>query len=345
MASSGTSESSYVDATSFMTCTNLDRVDAATITPLEFYRTYVAASRPCIIEGAFDHWPANKLWNDDADSIVRKCGPERLVTCNFTPNGYGDHVYKGVVFVKPEERKIEFGDVWDRLKRRTKVEEGIPYLSFQNDCLRQEFPCLKEDVDVRGLLFANEVFGDETDLEAVNLWIGDERSISSVHKDPFENIYCVVRGTKTFVLLPPTDIRFMDEKAYPSAYYKRRADVGNGSHFDVVVEPGVIVPWIDVDPGAPDLAQCPQLIHASPLHVEVSAGETLFLPALWYHRVSSKNGMTIAVNYWYEMKFGPLYTAYQLARELSRLKPEHEYDESDLTDEQRKWLDQHISKE
>lgn len=27
--------------------------------------------------------------------------------------------------------------------------------------------------------------------EAVNLWIGDERSVTSWHKDPFENIYAV----------------------------------------------------------------------------------------------------------------------------------------------------------
>jgi len=28
----------------------------------------------------------------------------------------------------------------------------------------------------------------------------------SVHRDHYENLYCVVRGRKTFILLPPTDL-------------------------------------------------------------------------------------------------------------------------------------------
>lgn len=30
----------------------------------------------------------------------------------------------------------------------------------------------------------------------MNLWIGDERSVSSLHKDHYENLYCVVTGHK-----------------------------------------------------------------------------------------------------------------------------------------------------
>lgn len=30
-----------------------------------------------------------------------------------------------------------------------------------------------------------------------------------VHKDPYENLYCVVRGSKTFLLIPPTDAAFV----------------------------------------------------------------------------------------------------------------------------------------
>ena len=68
--------------------------------------------------------------------------------------------------------------------------------------------------------------------DAVNLWIGDEKSVTSIHSgtpsktsmplvflrcvslthvrtraltDPYENIYTVIRGAKYFTLLPPTD--------------------------------------------------------------------------------------------------------------------------------------------
>ena len=42
--------------------------------------------------------------------------------------------------------------------------------------------------------------------DAVNFWMGGERSITSMHKDHYENIYGVVRGSKTFILHPPTDL-------------------------------------------------------------------------------------------------------------------------------------------
>ena len=39
---------------------------------------------------------------------------------------------------------------------------------------------------------------------------------SSVHKDNYENIYCVVRGEKVFTLIPPTDQAFIP---YSSSNY------------------------------------------------------------------------------------------------------------------------------
>ena len=357
--------SAYAEDTTFFSRPQIPRVDLQQLSPFDFYRNYVAASQPCILRNCFNHWPANQTWNDAQDSIVQKCGKDLPVTCNFTPNGHGDHIHDNTVFVKPEERTLPFGQVWAQLKRQTKSKEGVPYLSFQNDSLRTQFPCLAEDIDVAGLTFANQAFqGNDrasNELAAVNLWIGNPLSVSSVHKDPFDNIYCVVRGTKTFTLLPPTDVRFLHERAFPSASYSQpqhpqhrhqresKNNAHNANHdntppFDIVLDPTgddedgvVVVPWCEVDPAMPDLVRFPDFKHASPLHIEVHAGETLFLPALWYHRVGSKHGLTIAVNYWYEMSFGPVYTAYQLARRLSGLKPEHEYTKDDLTPEQVHW--------
>lgn len=40
--------------------------------------------------------------------------------------------------------------------------------------------------------------------DATNIWIGTEKSVSSLHKDPYENFYIVISGAKTFTLLPAT---------------------------------------------------------------------------------------------------------------------------------------------
>lgn len=326
------SPASFKEDTEFMTCNKIDRININTTTPLEFYQKYVSQSKPCILTNAIDHWPAIIKWNDAKDTILSKCircqqqnktcGRDRIVTCNYTPHGAGDHIVNcegdhNEIFVKPEERNVKFGIAWDELKSKNES-NGIPYLSIQNDSLREQFTCLGQDIDVAGLQFANQVFHGQ-ELSAVNLWIGDNRSTSSVHKDPFDNIYCVVRGVKTFTLLPPTDVRYLYEKPFPiGSYYQSKP----GEKFAIVKEKGN-VPWCQVDPLIPDLKKYPDFIHASPIHVEVKQGETLFLPALWYHRVGSSGpDVTIAVNYWYDMKFGPVYTCYEMARRLTGLKKE-----------------------
>lgn len=42
----------------------------------------------------------------------------------------------------------------------------------------------------------------------------------SVHKDHYENLYCVISGEKNFILLPPTDRPFIPYGNYnnPTAY-------------------------------------------------------------------------------------------------------------------------------
>lgn len=55
--------------------------------------------------------------------------------------------------------------------------------------------------------------------EAVNLWIGNDLSETSFHKDHYENVYAVVSGEKHFLLLPPTDVHRMYIRPYPAANY------------------------------------------------------------------------------------------------------------------------------
>lgn len=76
------------------------------------------------------------------------------------------------------------------------------------------------------LIFTSDTHFIGRDPDAVNIWIGNERSVTSIHSggsllqrwmihtldsvdtvrtDPYENIYTVVRGTKVFTLFPPTE--------------------------------------------------------------------------------------------------------------------------------------------
>lgn len=72
------------------------------------------------------------------------------------------------------------------------------------------------------------------------------------------------------------------------------------------------VPWIPVDPVAPNLNLFPRFAHARPTTVTLYAGDMLYLPAMWYHRVSQTTGpspdgkgvpLAIAVNWWTPMRY------------------------------------------
>lgn len=56
----------------------------------------------------------------------------------------------------------------------------ITPLQHQNNNLQMEFPELCNDIEVTGPQWATSAFGCIP--EAVNLWIGDERSVTSFHK-------------------------------------------------------------------------------------------------------------------------------------------------------------------
>jgi jumonji domain-containing protein 7 len=45
----------------------------------------------------------------------------------------------------------------------------------------------------------------EQSADAINFWLGNERSVTAMHRDNYENVYVQVVGRKHFVLLPPIE--------------------------------------------------------------------------------------------------------------------------------------------
>jgi len=154
-------------------------------------------------------------------------------------------------------------------------------------------------------------------LEAVNFWMGEDHSVTSLHKDHYENLYAVVTGEKHFTLYPPTDFHFLYERPFIPAEYVRDAD-GSLVLSDHPEEPHV--PWISVNPLKPDVKQFPQFLHAMPLRVTVKPGELLYLPSLYYHHVeqsADSEGKCVAVNFWFDMEYDIKFAYFQFIRNLS----------------------------
>jgi len=233
------------------------RVDGSGgVDALAFLRDHVARNSPCVISNAIDHWPALTRWKDP--SYLADVMGDAVVSVNVTPYGRGDalldtdgwrvvardggggddrinaaadddddavvdvHPKPREVFVAPEERRETFRDFLRELNddSRRRGDDSHPpvvrYISKQCGSLLDEFPALTRDCE-RELEWATAAFGAPPD--AVNLWCGDDRAVTTFHKDHYENVYCVVTGTKTFALLPPCDGARLKPREAPAATF------------------------------------------------------------------------------------------------------------------------------
>ncbi|KAL6075674.1 JmjC domain-containing protein 7 [Balamuthia mandrillaris] len=296
--------------------------------PLEFYREYVAPNKPVIFTNSVDHWPALTRWsNEYLAEVLADCE----VTVDVTPTGYGDAIV-GDRFVTPDIRKMPFTHFLQALSDHSSF-NGIPYIQHQNGNFSKDFSKLWRDIE-EDIEWVTEALGMPPDV--VNFWMGDDRSVSSLHKDHYENLYVVIAGEKLFTLYPPTDMYFLPEKKnLRVASYRERTTTASTtnnssphhSSFDIIdSDPPTFVPWIAVDPFPVNDEErekqerlYPRFKKATPFHVRLRPGEMLYLPSLWYHHVrqrADEHGRVIAVNFWYDMQYDVKYNYFKFMEAL-----------------------------
>lgn len=87
------------------------------------------------------------------------------------------------------------------------------------------------------------------------------------------------------------------ERTYPHAIYTRSSSTSG-----LTLTPSTSaapVRWSSIrDPHLPE-AVPPE---AHPIHVTLHPGETLYLPAGWWHHVRQTGDVTIALNWWYDVE-------------------------------------------
>lgn len=282
--------------------------------PLEFLR-YVKNNRPFVVRNCIMNWPAVKLWKTKYLKEVMK---DKLVNIAITPKGNADSVVEhgksGLkYFTKPLERLESFEAFLNDIQKqefgsgKTSI---VKYAQTQNDNLREEYQALFPDVE-KDITWARIAL--ETEPEAINLWIGNSKTTTALHRDNYENIYGQIIGSKHFVLIPPIETACVNEKTLPSATYAFRQRIPQTEEVEAVemdVVPDareVRVPCAIWDPDVPEEELNAYSRLSKPIRVSLDPGDILYLPALWYHKVSQScgtEGICCAVNYWYDMDFG-----------------------------------------
>lgn len=279
---------------------------------------YVARNRPFVVRKGASTWSAHTKWNAGYLASTLRDTP---VNVAITPSGNADSVLplsspEHAVFVKPLERVEPFTVAMGKVQSQAQDENWngpTHYLQTQNDNLRGEYATLFEDVP-KSIAWARIAL--EKDPDAINFWLGNSSSTTALHKDNYENVYVQVLGKKHFVLLPPVEAPCVNEKAVLAATYASVSDSkGDIKKEDLVVsidEPGdgdsqgTYVPFATWDPDSPEEHATPFSQYSRPIRVTLEEGDMLYLPALWYHKVSQScnaEGLCCAVNYWYDLDF------------------------------------------
>ncbi|CAO1623085.1 unnamed protein product [Sympodiomycopsis kandeliae] len=312
----------------------LDRPPSA----LQFSQKIAASSPPLIIQHCIDDRPASSKWQD----LTHLCDAlsHRNITFAATSDGRADDLKKTpdgkLVFGLPAEVQMSLRDFINK-----KGSGSVYYLQSQDSNLTDSnssagdlTPLLKDLQSPNGSLdlsWATEALASEP--EAMNLWIGEDRSRSSMHRDHYENLFTVLLGKKIFTVVPPTEAYFLCEDK-PYACHRHSSEPPH--HISSSPDPNTPpTPWIPIDPTEPPTSarNAPHERYAKglkPLRIEVNQGETLYLPAGWWHFVEQQGrkddtmngGITIGINWWYESQaaFGPQWALLDFVKRVDELQ-------------------------
>lgn len=266
-------------------------------------------------------WPALQIWSPQYFKDVM--GNEE-VTVAITPDGMADAIVDHK-FVYPLEEKHKIADVmhWmEEHSQRRSTERSMHecagcnevwYLQLQNGSLDLEYQTLQKDIPAAGLKFASVLsnLGDQiSDVPPLtNIWVGNHRSITSLHHDPFENLYCQVLGSKTITLYPPQEWQTFHESNVPTYKYARTSK-GTLEQIDQDCQ----LRWTQLSNDGRYTSGRRQY------QVTLNPGDCLYLPALWFHQVTQgtlDGDICVSINYWYDMDyFGSVWREWRTMRKI-----------------------------
>ena len=235
---------------------------------------FVPENRPVVLRSVLQDWRPVERWS--SDEYLRAAAPDAMVSVRrvdaaggWTATGGGEY--------KTEE--VAWSGLVDAHAEAEAHGRAATYYAAQLR-LRTALPGLFADVHpvppcvgALGPVWRN----------APSAYFGCGHA-SPLHFDQLENILCVVRGRKQITLWHPADAGML----YP-------ADGGQAAFSIANVH----------DPHASASFPLLEQAMARALHVELAAGDALYIPICWWHAVRTPVGeRSISVSYWCQQPFG-----------------------------------------
>ena len=242
------------------------------VTIATLQRAIAGLDKPMIFKGLVRDWPVVRAGCQGTDALIdylKACDSGKPVeTFRQAPGSDGKYFYgEDQASFNFARADVPLRMTLDRL-RALAGKDDAERIYIQSAPLIDYLPRLKAE---------NALPGIEAEPR---IWIGN-RSQTQIHFDLYENLACMVGGSKRFVLFPPEQL--------PNLYM---------GPFETTVS-GVPTAMADLD--TPDFATHPRFAEAlmTASVADLAPGDVLFIPYMWWHHVVSDGDFNVQINYWW----------------------------------------------
>jgi hypothetical protein len=230
----------------------------------------VKASKPLVVKGLIEHWPALAAGRHSASALnqyFKSLDTGFPATVMEAPAGT-----QGRFGYSADLREFTFSkyqrgisETLDRIERQADS-PNAPIIAFQMLPLASHLP---DFVQQNPMLLLPQI--------APLLWLGG-RVRTQIHHDRDHNLACVIAGRRRFVLFPPEQVVNL--------------------YIGPIDNPP---PLSIVDLEAPDFTRFPRFAKAlaAAQRAELAPGDALLMPRHWWHHVTSLDPYNAMVNYWW----------------------------------------------
>ncbi|MBF2084925.1 cupin-like domain-containing protein [Thermoleptolyngbya sp. C42_A2020_037] len=251
------------------------RIDAQNLTQRQFRQQHLAPGKPVVVTGLLDglNWNLDFLLKHLGNLTfpVRQYGRDRYQQDKRTWQDTGSGV---------PTQSLNFSRYVEMLKSG----EALKRDAYLGRCSLKGTP-LEAAPQIRS---AEAKLGLRLPATAINLWVGPGGHTSCLHYDPMDGTLMQLQGEKRVILFPPSQLYNL----YPFSLFNY---VRHGMKRRAV--------YSQVYPDRPDFEAFPRYREALE-HCQqtvLKEGEALFLPAGWWHEVTSLGqGVVCSVNrFWH----------------------------------------------
>ncbi len=237
------------------------------------------SKQPAILRGLVRHWPAVKHGLESPAALVSylarfdsgKPVDALLAPPEIDGQIFYDEAMTGFNFVR---NRLPLAAVTEQILRYSRFPKS-PAVAAQSALVRDCLPGFSEENSL-AIVPANVL---------PRIWLGN-RITTPMHVDEWNNIGCVVAGRRRFTLFPPEEI---------SNLYIGPLDFAPTG-----------APMSMVSLRNPDFGRYPKFREAlaAARVAELTPGDAIFIPPLWWHHVESQESFNVLVNYWWHEEAG-----------------------------------------